>query len=154
MIFNYSMKKIFEHKLAIIIFQFILQKCEWLWCACERGIIFLPVHLWASLGVLSWCNFCEFQSGKSAESVVFILLPKSESFYFHIIAAFTSLITWTLIWADRILFWAISLKKTANLFRIQQYGGLVPYIKSPVSARCLKMSNYRSHSPFIWRFRT
>lgn len=134
MIFNYSMKKIFEHKLAIVIFQFILQKCEWLWCACERGIIFLPVHLWASLGVLSWCNFCEFQSGKSAESVVFILLPKSESFYFHIIAAFTSLITWTLIWADRILFWAISLKKTANLFRIQQYGGLVPYIKSPVSA--------------------
>lgn len=135
MIFNYSMKKIFEHKLAIIIFQFILQKCEWLWFACERGIIFLPVHLWASLGVLSWCNFCEFQSGKSAESVVFILLPKSESFYFHIIAAFTSLITWTLIWALSNL-----IKKNSKL------------VQNPTIWRSCTLHQVSSVSRAVWRW--
>lgn len=152
-LFNEKMYLIY--KLAIIIFQIILQKCEWFWYVCERGINFLFVHLSASLGVLSWCNFRKFQSGKSAKSVVFILLPKSKPFYFHIITILTSLITWTLIWADQILFWAISLKKnTANLFRIQQYGCL--YLTSSLQCQpiCLKMSNYRSHSPFIWRFRT
>lgn len=109
-LFNEKMYLIY--KLAIIIFQIILQKCEWLWYVYERGINFLFVHLSASLGVLSWCNFRKFQSGKSAKSVVFILLPKSKPFYFHIKTILTSLITWTLIWADRILFWAISLKKT------------------------------------------
>lgn len=131
-LFNEKMYLIY--KLAIIIFQIILQKCEWLWYVCERGINFLFVHLSASLGVLSWCNFRKFQSGKSAKSVVFILLPKSKPFYFHIITILTSLITWTLIWADRILFWAISLKKHSQLVQNPTIWLSVPYIKSPVSA--------------------
>lgn len=123
-LFNEKMYLIY--KLAIIIFQIILQKCEWLWYVCERGINFLFVHLSASLGVLSWCNFRKFQSCRQISKICsFHFIAKIQTILFphynnpHILDN----LNLDLSWSNFVLSNLIK-KNTANLFRIQQYGCL------------------------------